>query len=63
MPELIPLLDLDGNVKKEMGADLLPYAVRHLIENQNALIKKLNKPAAKPRFTRVAPKAPAKKKK
>ena len=60
MSELIPLLDMEGNTKKEMGADVLPYAVRHLIENQNAIIKKLN---SKPKFARLETKpTPSKKK-
>ena len=60
MSELIPLLDINGKVTKEMGSDVLPFAVRHLIKNQNAIIKKLN---ATPKFTKVAAKPAAKKKK
>ena len=60
MSELIPLLDMQGKVTKEIGTDVLPFAVRHLLKNQNAIIKKLN---ATPKFTKVAPSAkPASKK-
>lgn len=60
MSELIPLLDMEGNTKKEMGADVLPYAVRHLIENQNAIIRRLT---AKPKFARMETRpTPSKKK-
>jgi len=60
MSENIPLLDMEGNTKMEMGSDLLPAAVRHLIENQNAIIKKLNE---KPKFARMETRpTPSKKK-
>ncbi len=64
MSELIELLDIKGKKIKDMRSDLLPFAVRHLINNQNAIIKQLNTKPAAPKFTRVAPPAkPAAKKK
>jgi len=60
MSELIPLLDMQGKVTKEMGADVLPFAVRHLLKNQNAIIRRLNDT---PKFTKVAAKSASKKKK